>query len=375
MSKRDYYEVLGVSRDASEAEIKKAYRKLARQYHPDVNKDDPSAEAKFKEVAEAYEVLSDSEKRARYNQFGHAGTDPNGFGGAGFGGADFGGFGDIFDMFFGGGNGGRRRGPQKGADLRYDLDITFEEAAFGTETDIQVPRTENCGKCSGSGAEPGSEVKTCPTCQGTGQQQFVQNTAFGRFVQTKTCSTCHGEGKKIDKPCAECRGAGKVRKVRTIHVKIPAGVDTGSRIRIPGQGEAGTLGGPTGDLYVFLRVKPHKVFQRRGNDVFVEYQISFAQAALGDEVEVPTLSGLAKLKIPAGTQHGTSFRMREKGIPEIHGKKVGDQHVIVKVVTPTQLSERQIELLKEFASLGGEKISGVQNEKGFFDKVKDAFKG
>ncbi len=377
MSKRDYYEVLGVDRNASETDIKKAFRKLARKYHPDVNPGDKDAETKFKEINEAYEVLSDPQKRAQYDQFGHAafgqgGGDP-GFGGfGGFGGADFGGFGDIFEMFFGGG-GQRRRGPVKGADLRYNLEISFEEAAFGVEKTIKVPRTEMCGKCKGSGASPGTSPKTCPKCNGAGQLQYTQSTPFGRFVQSRVCDMCHGDGKVIENPCPVCGGSGMVRKPRDINVKIPAGVDTGSRLRIAGEGEPGERGGPHGDLYVYIKVKPHKIFQREGNDIISEIKISFPQAALGDEVEVATLDGKVQLKIPEGTQSGTFFRLKGKGIPDVHGYGRGDQHVKVTVVVPTKLTDQQKKLLRDFAAAFGENPAGV--EKGFFEKMKDAFMG
>jgi len=372
MSKRDYYEVLGVERNASEAEIKKAFRKLARKYHPDVNPGDKEAEAKFKEVSEANEVLSDPQKKAQYDQFGHAAFGPGG-GEGGFGGfSDFGGFGDIFDMFFGGG-GQRRRGPVKGSDLRYNLEITFEEAAFGLEKDINVPRTETCGKCKGSGAAPGTSPKTCPRCNGTGQIQYTQSTPFGRFVQSRVCDECHGDGRVVESPCPECGGSGQVRKTRTIHIRVPAGVDTGSRLRVAGEGEPGERGGPHGDLYIYIRVKPHKIFNREGNDVITEINISFPQAALGDELEVPTLEGKVQLKIPEGTQSGTFFRLKGKGIPDVQGYGRGDQHVQVTVVTPTRLTEEQKQMLREFAETYGEKPAGV--EKGFFEKVKDAFIG
>jgi molecular chaperone DnaJ len=374
MSKKDYYESLGVEKNASEAEIKKAFRKMAHQYHPDVNPGNADAEAEFKEINEAYEVLSDANKRAQYDQFGHAAFGQGGEGGfsAGFGGADFSGFGDIFDMFFGGG-GQRRRGPIKGADLRYNLDITFEESAFGLERDINVPRMEKCGKCKGSGAAPGTSPATCTHCNGTGQVQYTQQTPFGRFVQSKVCDVCRGEGKMIEKPCPDCGGAGQVRKSRKIHVKIPGGVDTGSRLRVSGEGEPGERGGSHGDLYVYIKVKAHKMYKRDGNDVITEARISFPQAALGDILKVPTLDGKVELKIPEGTQSDTYFRLRGKGIPDVHGYGRGDHHVKVTVVTPAKLTDKQRELLKDFAETLGENPAGV--EKGFFEKVKDAFMG
>jgi len=373
MSKRDYYEVLGVPKNANEAEIKKAYRKLARQYHPDVNPNNPEAEANFKEVNEAFEALSNSEKRAQYDQFGHAGMGAGGFQG-GANGAGFGGFGDLFDMFFGGsgfGMGGQPRGPQKGADLRYDMEISFEEAAFGLETDIEIPRTEECPTCQGTGAAAGTHPATCPKCRGTGQIQVQQNTAFGRFVNVRPCDRCEGEGKIIETPCRDCGGQGRLRKYRKINVKIPAGVDNGSRLRVSREGEAGTRGGPAGDLYVYIHVKTHKLFERHGNDVVCEIQVSFVQATLGGELEVPTLDGKVELKIPEGTQSGTSFRIKGRGIPHLRGTGRGDQHVRVKVMTPKKLSDRQRELLVEFAKAGGEEIH--TDDKGFIKKVKDAF--
>lgn len=375
MSKKDYYEVLGVERGASEGDIKKAFRKLARQYHPDVNPGDKEAEAKFKEINEAYEVLSDTQKKAQYDQFGHAAFGQGAEGGAGFGGfggADFSGFGDIFDMFFGGG-GQRRRGPAKGNDLRYNLDLTFEEAAFGLEKDINIPRAERCGKCEGTGAAPGTSPKTCPNCNGSGQVQYTQSTPFGRFVQSRVCDQCHGDGRIVESPCPECHGQGQVRKTRQIHIKIPGGVDNGSRVRVTGEGEPGERGGPNGDLYVFIKVKPHKIYEREGNDVITELKISFPQAALGDTFQVQTLDGKVELKVPEGTQSGTFFRLKGKGIPDVHGYGRGDQHVKVTVVTPTKLNEEQKEKLRDFASTMGENPAGV--EKGFFEKVKDAFKG
>jgi len=376
MAKRDYYEVLGVSKDATTDEIKKAYRKLARQYHPDANPGDQNAEAKFKEINEAYVVLCDPEKRAGYDRFGHA--DPNGQGFGGFGGfgggfGDFGGFGDIFDMFFGGG-GRRRTGPERGSDIRTDIEISLKDAAFGLEREIKVPRVETCGTCGGSKAAAGSKPQTCSTCGGTGQVQYSQSTPFGRVVQSRTCDRCHGTGKIIDKPCPTCRGTGQVRKTRNIKINVPPGVDNGSRLRLAGEGEAGVRGGPPGDLYVYIHVKPHRIFQREGDDLICEIPVSFAQAALGDELDVPTLDGKARLKIPEGTQSGTIFRMKGKGIPHLNGYGQGDQHVRVKVITPTKLSDKQKELLREFNRIDSERQHG-SGDKSFFEKMKDAFMG
>jgi len=376
MAKRDYYEVLGVSKDATTDEIKKAYRKLARRYHPDANPGDQNAEAKFKEINEAYVVLCDPEKRASYDRFGHADTNGQGFGGfggfgEGFG--EFGGIGDIFDMFFGGG-GRRRTGPEKGSDIRTDMEISLKDAAFGLEREIKVPRVETCGTCGGSRAAAGSKPQTCPTCGGTGQVQYSQSTPFGRIVQTRTCDRCHGAGKIIDKPCPTCRGTGQVRKTRNIKINVPPGVDNGSRLRLAGEGEAGVRGGPPGDLYVYIHVKPHRIFQREGDDLICEIPVSFTQAALGDELEVPTLDGKARLKIPEGTQSGTVFRMKGKGIPHINGYGQGDQHVRVKVVTPVKLNDRQKELLREFSRIENERQHG-SSDKSFFEKMKDAFMG
>ncbi|NLC76761.1 MAG: molecular chaperone DnaJ [Clostridia bacterium] len=381
MAKRDYYEVLGVSREATQEEIKKAYRKLTRKYHPDVNPGDKEAEEKFKEITEAYEVLGDEQKRANYDRFGHAGTDGAGFGGGfgGFQGTGFGGFEDIFDMFFGGsgfGGGGRSatRRPQRGADLRYDLSSSFEEAAFGTKKDISIPRTETCTTCGGSGAAPGTTPTSCHVCGGSGQVQTTQNTPFGRFQSIRTCHHCHGTGEVITSPCGTCHGQGRVRRTRKISITIPAGVDTGSRLRVSGEGEAGTLGGPSGDLYVIIKVRPHKVFQRKNQDVYLEIPISVVQAALGDEIEVDTLDGKSKLRVPEGTQTGATFTLKGKGIPKLHGSGRGDQHVTVHVVVPTNLNDKQKQLLKEFGKTLGQSNFNVK-DKSFFEKVKEAFMG
>lgn len=370
MSKRDYYEVLGVDRSASKQDIKKAYRRLARQYHPDVNKE-PDAEQKFKEVTEAYEVLSDDQKRAQYDQFGH--VDPNqGFGGAS---SDFGGFGDIFDMFFGGGS--RRRdpnAPRQGADLQYTMTLGFKEAAFGKETDIEIPKEEECDTCRGSGAKPGTAPEVCTHCHGTGQLSIEQSTPFGKIVNRRVCHYCDGTGRVVKDKCMTCRGKGTVNKRKKIHVKIPAGVDNGQQLRVAGQGEPGKNGGPPGDLYIVFNVRPHEFFERDGDDIYCEMPITFVQAALGDEIEVPTLDGKVKLKIPAGTQSGTNFRLKGKGIPNVRGYGQGDQHIQIRVVTPTNLTARQKEILKEFAETTGDHPLG-EEEQSFFSKVKKAFKG
>ena len=375
MSKKDYYEVLGLSKSATDDDIKKAYRKLARKYHPDVNRDNPKeAEEKFKEINEANEVLSDPERRAQYDQFGHAAFEGGASGSDGFGGFGAGGgFGDIFDMFFGGqGFGGRPTGPERGADLRYDLEIAFEQAAFGFENEIEIPRTEECKTCKGSGAASGTTPETCSQCRGTGQQQVVQNSPFGRMMHTKICDRCRGEGKIIKNPCRDCNGNGKVRVRRKIKIKIPAGVDNGSRLRVAYEGEAGTRGGQPGDLYVYIRVKPHNLFIRDGDDVICDVPITFVQAALGDEISVPTLDGKVELKIPEGTQTGTVFRIKGKGVPHLKAGGRGDQHVRVKVITPKKLTDKQRELLREFAHHGGDDTHPEQ--KSWFDKAKEAVK-
>lgn len=374
--KRDYYEVLGIGKSASDADIKKAYRKLAKQYHPDVNPGDKVAEAKFKEANEAYEILSNPQKRTQYDQFGHAGTDPNGFGGfgGGFGDFDFGNVGDIFETFFGGSGFGRssrgRRGPQKGADLKYAMEISFEEAAFGVEREISINRMQNCVKCGGSGSKPGKEPSVCKHCNGSGQVQFKQSTPFGQFVNVKTCDVCGGEGRIITDPCTECSGKGKIRKNVKLKINIPAGIDDGQTISLRGEGEPGAKGGPAGDLYISIRVKTHPLFQRQGNDVICEIPITFVQAALGAEIDVPTLDGKIKHTVPEGTQTGAVFRIKGKGIPYIRGNGRGDQYLKVNVEVPQKLNEKQKSILREFAEVSGDEVH--EQRKGFFDKMKDA---
>ena len=377
IAKRDYYEVLGISKSADEKEIKSAFRKLAKQYHPDLNPDDKEAEAKFKEVNEAYEVLSDPDKKAKYDQFGHAAFDQaNGFGGAG-GFNDFGDiFGDIFGDFFGGGFSGatrtQRTGPKAGSDLKIKLDITFEEAAFGTKKDIKINRIEKCHACDGTGAKKGTSKKTCPTCQGSGSIRTTQRTPFGQFASTKICSTCNGTGEVVEEPCTACSGSGKERKSRKLSINIPAGVDTGSVIPLRGEGNHGERGGPAGDLYVYINVQPHEIFDRDGNDVWCEIPISFAKAAMGGPIEVPTIEGKVKYDVPEGTQTGTVFRLKNKGIKNLRGAGKGDQYVRVKIEVPKKLSEKQRNILEQFANEMGEKVDN--DKKGFFGKMKDAFK-
>lgn len=371
-AKRDYYEVLGLTKAASPEEIKKAYRQKAKKYHPDVNKDDPNAAEKFKEVAEAYEILSDTQKRAAYDQFGHDAFDPTRMGAGGFGGADFGGaggFSDIFDLFFGGGGAQRRRGPQRGADREVRLDISFEDAVFGAEKEMEIMRVESCNKCDGSGAEPGSKPKTCGHCQGTGQVRSVQNTPFGRFETSRPCGQCHGEGKIIEKPCSACKGRGKVKKKRSINVRIPAGIDTGSRMRIQSEGEEGILGGPPGDLYIVIVVKSHARFKRDGYTLLCNLDINIVQAALGDEIEIPLLGGDShKLNIPEGTQPGDIITVKNKGVPHLQSHRMGDLKVLVNVKIPTRLTKKQKEILAGFFNENEDK----DGKKGLFDKLKDA---
>ena len=376
MAKRDYYEILGIKKDATPEEIKKTYRKLALKYHPDRNSSDSNAENKFKEINEAYQVLSNSEKRARYDQFGSAegmgGFDFQGGGSSDFG--NFGDFGDIFDSFFGTSTrrGGRGTRAQKGANLRYNLEVSFEDATFGKETKIEVPNWENCSKCKGSGAKSGTSPQTCADCHGTGEVKTTQSTMFGQFVNVKTCPRCGGEGKIIKDTCANCRGTGKVKKNKTVKIKIPAGVDSGHQLRLTGMGEPGERGGPSGDLYIVLYVKPHKIFKRNGIDISCTHSISFVKAALGGTVTVPTLEEKANIKIPAGTQSNNIFRLRGKGIFKIGTKHRGDQYVKIIVEIPKKMNDEQKKLLLEFAKLNGEDLEKI-GEKGIFDKIKDAF--
>ena len=374
--KRDYYEVLGVSRGASEDEIKKAYKKMARKYHPDLNPGDKSAEEKFKEVNEAYEVLSDADKKARYDQYGHAGVDPNfgagGFGGGFDGGFDFGDLGDIFGSFFGGGFGGGRRtnpnAPQRGESIRMSIAISFEEAAFGCEKEVTVERYETCDTCHGSGCAPGTSPEVCPDCHGTGTVQVRRQTPMGVFATSSPCPKCGGKGRIIHQPCKDCHGTGTVRKKKTIQASIPAGIDNGQTISIRGQGNAGKNGGPAGDLLITITVRPHELFRREGTSVLCEAPITFTQAVLGAELEIPTIDGKVKYTLPEGTQSGTTFRLKGKGIPSINGRGRGDQYVTVYIETPKNLNKEQKEALKKFAETMGE--SNYEEQKKFFKKFK-----
>ncbi len=368
---------MGIPRNASEDEIKKAYRKLAKQYHPDLHPGDKDAEAKFKELNEAYEVLSDKEKKARYDQFGHAGVDPN-FGGGAAGGSPFTGdidFGDIFNSFFGGFGGGARRAnpnaPRRGSDAEAVVNIDFEEAAKGCKKTIAYDRVENCQECGGSGAQKGTSAKTCPQCNGTGQVRVSQRTPFGVVQTSRGCDRCHGTGKVIDSPCHTCGGSGHVRRRNSIEVNIPAGVDNEQILSVRGQGNAGTNGGPAGDLEVFVNVRPHPIFERRGNDVWCEMPITFSQAAMGAEVTVPTIDGRVSYQVREGTQPGDVFKLRGKGIPFINGRGRGDQYVQVTVEVPKNLSQKQKDVLREFDSIAEEK--NYAKRKSFFDKLKDLF--
>ncbi len=372
--KRDYYEVLGIQKGASEDEIKKAYKKLARKYHPDMNPGDKEAEEKFKEVNEANEVLSDPEKKARYDQFGFAGVDPNygaGAGGGAYGGGfDFGDLGDIFGSFFGGGFGGGQRcnpnAPQRGESIRASVSVSFTEAAFGCEKSVTLERSEQCPTCKGNGCAPGTTPEICPDCHGTGTVQTRRQTPMGVFASNGPCRKCGGTGRLIHQPCPDCRGTGAVRKRKTIKINIPAGIDHGQTISLRGQGNAGRNGGPAGDLLITVMVQPHELFRRDGVDVFCEAPITFAQAVLGAELEIPTIDGKVKYSIPEGTQTGTVFRLKGKGIPVLNGRGRGDQYVTVTIETPRNLNKEQKEALRRFSETLGE--SNYEKRKSFFKK-------
>lgn len=370
MANKDYYETLGIERGASEEEIKKAFKKGTLKYHPDRNPDNKAAEDKFKEMNEAYQVLSDSDKRARYDQYGSA--DDNG---AGYGGASdfsgFGGFGDIFGDIFGGGGFSQRNqnGPKKGADLEYNLNLTFEESVFGVEKDISITKNEKCDDCGGSGAKAGTSAKTCDKCGGNGQIKVQRNTAFGSFASMSTCDKCGGKGKIIAEPCKTCHGSGKARKNKKIKINVPGGVDTGNVMPLRGQGEPGEKGGPSGDLYINIRVTPHKTFKRNGIDIHIESHISFGYAAIGTEIKVATVDGDVKYKVPAGTQSGTVFRLKGKGIPRVNGHGRGDEYVKVIVDIPKTLNDKQRAALKVFMEASGETIDFSDDKKSFVDKI------
>ena len=366
--KRDYYEVLGVAKDASDADIKKAYRQLAKQYHPDLHPGDTECEARFKEVAEAYAVLSDPDKRSKYDQFGHAAFDPS-MGGTGFDFGDiFGDLGDIFGGMFGGGRQQRPNGPQRGENIRTGITITFEEAAFGCEKELAVTRIEECPDCKGTGCAKGTTAEVCPDCKGTGSVRTTQRTPFGMVQSSGPCQKCRGTGKIIHQPCPTCRGMGSVRRQHKLNVTIPAGIDDGQTVSVRGQGSAGANGGPAGDLLVFIIVRPHARFERDGSNVVMEQEISYSQAVLGAEIEVPTLDGNVKLNIPEGTQTGSVFRMKGKGIPFLRGGGRGDQYVSVKVAVPKNLTSSQKELLRQFAASVGDDVS--EGHGGIFGKKK-----
>ncbi len=371
MANKDYYEVLGIQKGASDDEIKRAYRKLAMKYHPDKNQGNKEAEDKFKDVNEAYQVLSDPEKKSRYDQFGSADFDGGGFGG--FDGFDMGGFGDIFESFFGGGGGSsrRRNGPTRGSDIEYNLRLTFEEAVFGVEKEISITRSENCDSCGGSGAQAGTSAKTCPTCSGSGQVRVQRQTPLGNFVSTSTCDRCGGTGKVIETPCNSCSGKGKVRKNRKITVNIPAGVDTGNMMPLRGQGEPGNNGGPTGDLYIKINVTKSQTFERKGNDIYIDSHISMGKATLGAEITVPTIDGNVQYTVPAGTQSGTLFRLRGKGVQRVNSNGRGDQYVKVIVDIPKKLNDKQVEALKAFMETCNESFDGEEKHS---SGIKDFFK-
>jgi len=377
MEKRDYYDILGVKKDAKKNEIKKSYRKLAMQYHPDKNKS-AEAEEKFKEISEAYGVIGDKDKRKQYDLYGHAGIDSRysqedifrninlddifrGMGNFGFGGGE-----SIFDMFFGGG-GRRRSGPKRGSDLRFDMEVTLEEVNTGVSKRVKIGKRESCPTCKGSGSKPGTSPQTCSTCGGAGEMRITKKTPFGHFTSVSTCSKCGGEGSQIVDPCTECRGLGRVKKAKEIDIKIPAGIEEGSRMRMNGEGEAGERGAPPGDLYVVMYVSPHDTFERHGNDIYCEVPLGFHQAALGAQIEVKTLDGKAKMRVPSGTQTGTLFRLKGKGLPSMRGAK-GDIHVRVIIHTPKDLTKEQKNLIKEFGEIEKEK-------KGFLGKMAEEIKG
>ena len=384
MAKRDFYEVLGLEKGASDDEIKRAFRKLAVKYHPDKNKGNAEAEEKFKEINEAYQVLSNPEEKAKYDQFGHAGMDGAGFGGGGFGGfdmGDMGGFGDIFETFFGGGGFGggsskRKNGPRRGNDLEYSLAITFEEAMSGVEKEFSITRTENCETCSGSGAKPGSSKKTCSKCNGSGQIRVQRQTPLGSFVSTSSCDACGGKGEIIDTPCTDCRGKGTVRKQRKITVNIPAGVDTGNILTLRGQGDHGVNGGTAGDLYVRISVKPSAIFKRDGANIYYSYKMSMTKATLGEEITVPTIDGNVKYTVPAGTQPGTRFRLKGKGAKRVNSTLRGDQFVDIIVEVPKNLNREQTEALKAFMETLGEVTDEAPSgkKKGIIDELGSMFK-
>ena len=374
MNNTEFYDRLGVSKDASQDEIKKAYRKLSKKYHPDINKE-AGAEDKYKQVQEAYETLSDPQKRSAYDQYGPAGAN-GGFGGGGFdgfgGAGGFGGFEDIFSSFFGGGGMRNPNAPRQGDDLQYRVNLTFEEAIFGTEKEVSYTRESSCSTCAGTGAKPGTSPVTCGRCHGQGVINVDTQTPLGMMRRQVTCDVCHGRGKEIKDPCTTCRGTGHENRSHKVSVKIPAGVETGQQIRLQGQGEAGFNGGPYGDLFVIINVAKSDKFERNGSTIYYTMNISFVQAALGDTVDIPTVHGPVEMAIPAGTQTGKTFRLRGKGAPQLRGNGQGDQHVTVNIVTPTKLNEAQKEALKAFAAASGEKEVHPK-KRGFFDKVKDAF--
>lgn len=381
MANKNYYDILEISKEASDEEIKKAYRKLAMKYHPDRNQGNKEAEEKFKDINEAYQILSDPQKKAQYDQFGT--TDFSGFGGpsGGAGGFDFdfsgmGGFEDIFDSFFGGFSSGRQRrnGPERGADLEYTVNLTFNEAVFGVEKEISISKNEKCETCSGTGAKPGTSSKTCDKCGGTGQVRNQRNTPLGSFVTTGTCDKCGGTGNVIDSPCSTCHGKGTVRKNKKIKINIPAGVDTGNVLPLRGQGQPGKNGGPNGDLYINIRVTPHQMFIRKGFDIYIDEHISFGKAVLGIELKVPTIDGDVKYKVPAGTQPGTVFRLKGKGVQKVNGHGRGDQYVKLIIDVPKSINDKEKEALIAFMEASGEKVSEGSSKESFVDKIKKNFK-